>query len=96
MKVRAHIWVSGLVQGVFFRYETEQEAQRYGVTGWVRNLEDGRVEAVLEGEKEDVDRMIQFCRRGPPGAQVTDVEIRWKDYTGKFREFKVVHHPPNP
>lgn len=88
--------MSGLVQGVFFRSETRQEAQRCGVTGWVRNLEDGRVEAVLEGEKEDVDRVVQFCRRGPLGAHVTDIEVRWEDYTGKFGGFQITRHPPYP
>ncbi|MEM3736622.1 MAG: acylphosphatase [Candidatus Bathyarchaeia archaeon] len=95
MKVRAHLWISGLVQGVFFRHNTKQEARRLGVTGWIRNLEDGRVEVVLEGEKENVDKVIQYCRKGPPGAHVTDIELKWEDYTGKFKEFKIVYDIPN-
>jgi len=93
MKVRAHIWVTGLVQGVFFRYATVEEAQRHRVSGWVRNLADGRVEAVLEGEREDVDEVIEFCRRGPPGAHVTDVEIKWENYTGEFKDFRIAKRP---
>jgi acylphosphatase len=96
MKVRAHVWVSGLVQGVFFRSEMKWEAQICKVTGWVRNLEDGRVEAVLEGETENVDRVIKFCHVGPSGAHVTDVEIKWEDYAGKFGEFQIVRYPPYP
>jgi len=79
MKARAHVVVSGRVQGVFFRSETQDEANRRSVSGWVRNLPDERVEAVFEGEKEDVDRLIEFCRRGPPGARVSRVDVQWED-----------------
>lgn len=89
LKVRAHVYVSGRVQGVFFRSETQDEAIRQGVTGWVQNLPDGRVEAVFEGEKEAVERLIEFCRRGPPGARVTKVKISWEPYTGEFKDFKI-------
>lgn len=89
MKVRAHVYVSGRVQGVFFRSDTRDEAVRHGVTGWVRNLPDGRVEAVFEGEKEKVDKLIEFCRRGPPGARVTKVEVSWETPTGEFKDFKI-------
>ena len=88
-KVRAHVLVSGRVQGVFFRYETRKRAREKGVTGWVRNTLDGRVEAIFEGEKENVDYMIEFCRRGPPAARVTKVEVRWEPYKGEFREFQI-------
>jgi len=89
MKVRAHIFVSGRVQGVFFRSETQYEASRRNVAGWVRNTPDGRVEAVFEGEKEDVEELIDFCRRGPPGARVTKVDVQWEDYVGEFRGFRI-------
>ncbi len=89
LKVRAHVYVSGRVQGVFFRSETQDEAVRHDVTGWVRNLPDGRVEAVFEGEKENVDKLIEFCRRGPPGARVAKVEVSWETYTGEFKNFKI-------
>lgn len=88
-KVRAHVFVSGRVQGVFFRYETRRHARRVGVTGWVRNLPDGRVEAIFEGEKEAVDYMIEFCRRGPPAAKVEKVEVIWEPHKGEFDSFTI-------
>ncbi len=89
MKVRAHVYVSGRVQGVFFRTETQDEATRQGVSGWVRNLPDGRVEAVFEGEKDRVDRLVEFCKQGPPGARITNVEVVKEDYAGEFRNFRI-------
>jgi len=89
MKIRAHVFVSGIVQGVFFRSETIYEAKRRGVKGWVCNLPDGRVEAVFEGEENNVKELIEFCRRGPPGARVTDVDVKWENYTGEFRDFEI-------
>ncbi len=89
MKVRVHVLVSGRVHGVFFRSETRYEASRRDVGGWVRNTSDGRVEAVFEGEKEDVAALIEFCRRGPPAARVTKVDVRWEDYTGEFNDFRI-------
>lgn len=88
-KIRAHIFVSGRVQGVFFRLETQHEARRRNVDGWVRNLPDGRVEAVFEGERDDVERLVEFSRRGPSGAKVTRVEVQWERYTGEFRGFRM-------
>lgn len=81
--------MSGFVQGVFFRYETRDLALELGVNGWVRNLPDGRVEAVFEGDEEKVRRMIDFCRRGPPGARVTNVELSWDEYKGEFKGFGI-------
>ncbi|MHA1580763.1 MAG: acylphosphatase [Candidatus Freyarchaeota archaeon] len=92
MKVRAHVYVSGRVQGVFFRSYTKDEADSRGVTGWVRNLSDGRVEAVFEGEKEKVEEMIQFCKRGPPAARVSGVEVTFEDYTGEFKKFSIRYY----
>ena len=89
MVVRARVFVGGRVQGVFFRFETRRLARSLGVGGWVRNRGDGRVEAVFEGEKEDVEEMIEFCRRGPSGARVTDVEVRWEEPTGEFEGFNM-------
>ena len=91
MKARAHVHVSGRVQGVFFRGETADLAYRLGLTGWVRNLPDGRVEAVFEGEKESVDQAVEFCRRGPPGAFVSDLDVKWEDWKGEFATFRIVH-----
>ena len=89
MKIRAHVFVSGRVQGVFFRSETRYEAKRRKVAGWVRNTSDGRVEAVFEGEKEDVEKVIDFCRRGSSGARVMKIDVRWEDYLREFKDFKV-------
>ncbi len=89
MRVRAHIFISGRVQGVFFRFETHREARRRNVKGWVRNLPDGRVEAVLEGEKESVDQLIKFCKKGPHGAKVTKAKIIFELYEGEFNDFRI-------
>ncbi|WP_276271420.1 acylphosphatase [Haloarcula litorea] len=79
---RAHVYVSGRVQGVYFRATTRDTAREAGVDGWVRNLDDGRVEAVFEGEPDDVDAMIEFCHEGSSRADVTDVEVREEDPEG--------------
>ena len=89
MKARAHVLVSGQVQGVFFRSEARLEARKRDVQGWVRNLSDGMVEAVFEGEEENVKGLIEFCRQGPPGAVVTGVDVVWKNYTGEFKGFEI-------
>ncbi|MEM2908391.1 MAG: acylphosphatase [Candidatus Hadarchaeales archaeon] len=91
VKARAHVYVSGRVQGVFFRYETKERADELGVTGWVKNLPDGRVEAIFEGEKDKVEKMVNFCRAGPPGARVTKVEVFWEDYKGEFQSFSIIY-----
>jgi acylphosphatase len=92
LKVRARLIVSGRVQGVFFRAETEKNAKRQNVTGWVQNLPDGRVEALLEGEKENVDSVIEFCKRGPRGAHVDSLNVTWGEYAGEFAEFTITHN----
>ena len=89
MNIRAHVFVSGLVQGVFFRYETRRIARQRKVTGWVRNMPDGRVEAIFEGAKADVVEIVSFCRKGPPGAVVRDVKVYWEEPTGEFKDFRV-------
>jgi Acylphosphatases len=90
VRVRAHVWISGRVQGVFFRAHTKEVAEKLGLTGWVRNLPDGRVEAVFEGEEEAVKEAIEWCKRGPPLARVEKVEVRYEDPTGEFRDFRIV------
>jgi acylphosphatase len=72
---RVHVHVSGRVQGVFFRDATRREAQRLGVSGWVRNLPDGRVEGEFQGPPDAVDALVAWCRQGPPDAKVEDVEL---------------------
>ncbi|MGB9757755.1 MAG: acylphosphatase [Candidatus Bipolaricaulaceae bacterium] len=86
---RVHIFVSGRVQGVFFRAHTRDLAQKLGLAGFVRNLPDGRVEVVAEGPEEKLQELIQFCHRGPPLAHVTGVEVHWEEPTGEFRSFSV-------
>lgn len=88
-KARAHVFVEGLVQGIFFRSYTQDQAERSSVTGWVKNLRDGRVEAVFEGEKEDVQMLVDWCHKGPPGAHVTKVKVDWQDYRGEFSSFEI-------
>ena len=89
MKLRAHIYIIGRVQGVFFRSKTCREARKYNLTGWVKNLANGRVEAVFEGEEEDVQRLIAFCGKGPSGASVAKTEVVLQNYTGEFTDFKI-------
>lgn len=76
---RAHVFVSGRVQGVFFRATCREEALDAGVSGWVRNLPDGRVEAVFEGDDAAVERMVAWCRNGPAGARVTRLDLVWEN-----------------
>ncbi|HEU5012870.1 MAG TPA: acylphosphatase [Roseiflexaceae bacterium] len=87
--VRAHVYISGRVQGVFFRDSTRLQAQAAGVTGWVRNLDDGRVEAVFEGSRDAVQRVVQWCHSGPRHAHVEKVEVDWEQPTGQEPGFRV-------
>ncbi len=86
---RAELLISGQVQGVFYRASAQQEAQRLGVYGEIRNLPGGEVEAVVEGEKGAVEEFIAWCRVGPPSARVEDVRVRWSAHRGEFRTFRV-------
>ena len=88
-KVRAHVFVTGKVQGVYYRQKTMETARSLGVTGWVRNLPDGRVEAVLEGAESGVKCVIEWCEIGPPKAQVENVDTKFESYTGKFSDFTI-------
>ena len=81
--------MTGLVQGVFFRREITYLARQLGITGWVRNLLDGSVEVVAEGDRQAIDRLIQFCRVGPPGARVRNVVVDHLDFKGEFRGFRI-------
>ena len=88
-KSRFQVIVSGIVQGVNFRYYTQRQAIRYNVTGWVRNLPDGSVAAVFEGEEQDVEAMVQWVRHGPPSAQVTELIAQPEEYRGEFSSFSI-------
>lgn len=87
--LRAHVFISGRVQGVGYRMSTLSQAKRLGVNGWVRNLADRRVEAVLEGEPTAVEQMISWCRQGPPGAVVKDVSVDYEAPEGLDR-FEII------
>ncbi len=89
MRRRAHVWVTGQVQGVWFRGSTKRRARELGVSGWVRNLPDGRVEVVFEGEEAAVGAALDYVRRGPPGAAVGDVEIADEPFTGDEGRFRI-------
>ena len=89
---RAHIFVSGRVQGVFFRSHTAEKAGELGLTGWVRNLKDGRVEAIFEGEKEKIEKIIEWVKKGPPFSRVENFEILWEDFKREFENFKIKYN----
>ncbi len=95
MKVRAHVFVSGVVQGVSFRYWLRRESHHRLVTGWTRNLPDGRLEAVFEGEKNDVENIVALCHTGPLGAVVRDVKVLWEQPKGEFEEFRIQYSQKN-
>jgi acylphosphatase len=87
--LRASVIVHGLVQGVFFRASTRDEAVRLGVDGWVRNLPDGTVEALFEGETKRVEEIVAWCHRGPTGAGVSSVDVTWEPYRGEYHHFDI-------
>ena len=89
MRARAHIRISGKVQGVFYRDHTRRWASAMGLSGWVRNLPDGCVEALVEGEKENIERLAGKLKEGPPLSRVENVQIEWEDYRGEFLDFRI-------
>jgi acylphosphatase len=90
-ETRAHIVISGLVQGVWYRAFTERTAGALGLRGWVRNMPDGRVEAVMEGPKPAIEMAVLECKKGPPSSRVESVEVRWEEPTGEFKSFEITH-----
>lgn len=88
-RVRAHVFISGRVQGVYFRASTRDQARLVGVRGWVRNMVDGRVEAVFEGTRPQVHQMIAWCAAGPPAAHVEHIETVWEEPAGDEKGFIV-------
>lgn len=88
-KTRAHIFVSGRVQGVLYRSGARQKARELGITGWAHNLIDGRVELMAEGEKEKVEQFAEWCGQGPPLAKVDGEEVTYETYKGEFKDFDV-------
>ena len=87
--VRLHIVIEGRVQGVFFRASTIEESCKLGLTGWVKNCPDGRVEAVFEGDIDKIEKIVEWCKKGPPGAVVSNVETIWEQATGDYNSFTI-------
>ncbi len=90
MKKSVRLYINGTVQGVFFRMFVKENAERYNVKGFVRNLEDGRIEVFLEGNADDVNKMIELCKKGPRHAQIKKVDIKPERFQD-FKVFKVLH-----
>jgi acylphosphatase len=88
-KIRVHVYISGRVQGVGYRYSTCDKAQSLGIAGWVRNIHDGRVEATFEGDENVVEEMLRWCQSGPSMAFVSNIEIFRKPYEGEFNTFSI-------
>ena len=86
---RVHVFVTGRVQGVFFRQATKVTAIKNNVTGWVRNLDDGRVEILIEGDDKCIDSVIALCDCGPANSRVDDIQINNENYLGSFENFEV-------
>lgn len=87
---RVNLLVTGKVQGVFYRASTLEKAQSLNLTGWVKNLADGSVEIVAEGPRYALEQLIEWCRQGPPAAEIENVTARWGAYTEEFRTFMIV------
>ena len=88
-KARVRVIVEGRVQGVLFRYHTQETAFNLDLKGWVKNRRDGSVEAVFEGDKEKVDQIIRWCHQGPSEAKVIKVHLTWENYSGEFEDFTI-------
>ena len=93
-KISVRLLVTGKVQGVYFRFNLQKIEKKNSVVGWVRNLLDGRVEALLEGDKGDVDKVIEWSKMGPENARVDDVKTDYLQYEGKFSDFVIQHDEP--
>ena len=87
--VRVQVLISGRVQGVFYRAYTRDQARARGLTGWVRNLPDGRVAAVFEGDRKKIDSMLAWCWEGPPYAAVDEILTDWQPHRGEFQDFGI-------
>ncbi len=87
---RIHIFVTGKVQGVYFRQNTVYKAQELNISGWIRNLKDGRVEAVFEGEKVNINKLLDWCRDGPKNAIVKNIEIINEPYKNEYSNFQII------
>jgi acylphosphatase len=88
-QTQAHVFIAGRVQGVNYRYYTRQRAVELNLRGWVRNMMDGRVEAVFQGDQIQVEKILKWCEHGPPSARVTDVEVKWQKPSETFSNFDI-------
>lgn len=88
--VRAHVYIQGSVQGIGYRYWTRGQARKLRLTGWARNLSDGRVEAVFDGPQKSVEEMIKRCRKGPMFAGIKHIDIIWEETKGEFKDFEII------
>jgi acylphosphatase len=87
--VRVGLIIEGRVQGVFYRAYTQKEAQNYQITGYVRNLPNGDVEVIAEGEEKAIKKLIEWCSKGPSYAYVKKVNVKWEEYIGEFNHFSI-------
>ena len=90
MKKSVRLYITGTVQGVFFRVFVKENAEKYNIKGFVRNLEDGRIEVFLEGDADDVNKMVEICKQGPKHSQIKKVELKPERFQ-EFRNFKILH-----
>lgn len=91
MKAQVRLLITGRVQGVFFRANAQSMARKLLIRGWVTNLTNGNLEIVAEGEEENLQQFINWCRKGPPGALVNKVEVTWGEFEGKFSDFRIIY-----
>ena len=89
MPSRLHVFISGYVQGVFYRFWTKEQAEKLGVSGWVRNLDDSRVEVLAEGPKEILIKFSELLKKGPPLARIEHIDLNWEKSTGEFSGFSI-------
>lgn len=87
---QAHIFISGFVQGIGFRQFVKKQALRRDLTGYVKNLPDGRVEAVLQGRRENIEKMVLLCSKGPFLSEVENIDVVWEDNKDQFKDFKIL------
>lgn len=87
--IQAHVLISGKVQGVFFRSNTEDKVKELGLNGWVKNLPDGRVEAVFEGEEKVVNEMVEWCKKGPRFSHVRRIDVEFDKASNEFHNFEI-------
>ena len=88
---RAHLFIKGRVQGVFYRAFTRNVAMGFGLSGWVKNLYDDSVEAVFEGDRTLIEQAIQQCKTGPPGSHVSEIDLKWEEYSGNEKGFEIIY-----